>query len=428
MPDKDNCTKEPIKARNYMLAIRSDHAPWKTTEELKIIIEDKLKPQKYGIIRHDKDVDENGNPKPPGDHAMLVFENERHLKATAKKLGVAPENLKIWNDGINNGFGYLIHRTKKAQKEGKYQYDPSEVKANFVFQALMDTIPVEIEQAKQAHDTNPKALLDNLYAGVMTKEEVEARLTGSQYAFYSKKINDVWVKRLQNLADEWRKEMIAMGKQVEVIWIYGDTGTGKTLLAQEIASKKGAFYKSGSQRDTFQRYKGEHTIILDEFREECVKYDEILKILDPFSVQSGGSVGPSRYSDKALAADMFIITTPYNPYQYYKRVVPDKSQQKIDKFDQLLRRLTLILEMDNDNIYPVEMMPVESEKEDQTKQPEKMFEPERIPGVSRPNPYSQAKRPATKPDPKDVFDELFSQNVTPQDTDTNEDTTNDERR
>lgn len=217
------------------------------------------------------------------------------------------------------------------------------------------------------------------------------------------------------MAEAWRKEMIAASKQVEVIWIYGDTGTGKTLLAQEIASKKGVFFKSGSSRDIFQKYAGEHTIILDEFREECMRYDDLLKILDPFQIQSGGAMGPSRYYDKALTADMFIVTTPYDPYQYYERVVWDEARRKIDQFGQLVRRLTLIIEMDNDNIYPIVISP-------------RSFNPVRIPGVSRPNPYSQAKRPEAKPDPKDVFENLFTNDVADQDTANDEGTKDNDKQ
>lgn len=122
---------------------------------------------------------------------------------------------------------------------------------------------------------------------------------------------------------------------------------------------------------------------MDEFRENSMRYDDLLKILDPFSIYSGGSMAPSRYQDKALAADTFIITTPYDPRQYYERVLSDEDARKIDRYAQILRRLTLILYVDNYGIRPVAVPSVGC--------------PQLIPGViSRPNPYSQVNRPASK--------------------------------
>lgn len=403
MSDNRNCAK-PLKARNVMLAIRQDKSPWKDIKELYACI-GKLNPNKVGVILHDKEQDEKGDAEPPGYHAMITFRNAHSVKHLAKQLGVPPQNIEVWDKGVNNGFSYMLHRTKKAQEEGKHQYNPSEVIANFDFEALMETIPFEIEQAKITRDASPKTLLDAVYAGVMTKEEAESRLTGSQYAFYGKKINDVWNKRQQKLADEWRQNMIAAGKQVEVIWVFGETGTGKTQLAREIGKQRGDFFKSGISRDIFQGYEvSKNVIILDELRENSIRYDDLLKILDPFSVYSGGSMAPSRYQDKALAADTFIITTPFDPYQYYKRAVADEEAQKIDKFDQLLRRLTLILFMDDDSISAVKVLTGGGIQ--------------MIPGASRPNPYSQTQRPNSKPDPKDVFDRLFKTTTpnTPEDT------------
>lgn len=390
-----------------MLAIRKDKAPWKDTKDLADCIR-KLNPKKFAVILHDKEQDENGNIEPPGYHAMITFDNARSVNNLAKQLGILPQNIEVWDKGINNGFSYMLHRTRKAQAEGKHEYDPSEVIANFDFEALMGTIPFEIGQAKIARDANPKTLLDAVYAGIMTKDEAEKRLTGSQYAYYGKKLVDVWNKRQQRLADEWRQQMIDDEKQAQTIWIYGPTGTGKTNLACEIGKKHGDFFKSGSSRDMFQGYEvGKNVIILDELREDSIRYDDLLKILDPFSVYSGGSMAPSRYQDKALAADTFIVTTPYDPYQYYKLVVSDSEAQKVDKFSQLLRRLTLILYMDNYSISAVNVQAGAC--------------PQIIPGASRPNPYSQVNRPASKPDPKDVFDSLFNQD---EDTDTTGDTDN----
>lgn len=84
---------------------------------------------------------------------------------------------------------------------------------------------------------SPTVLLDMLYIGAVTKHEVERQSTGSLYARYRCQIEDIWAKRLQNLAAEWREEMVTQGKKIQVIWIFGPAGTGKTRLAKQQADK-----------------------------------------------------------------------------------------------------------------------------------------------------------------------------------------------
>lgn len=64
-------------------------------------------------------------------------------------------------------------------------------------------------------------------------------------------------------------------------------------------------------------------------------------------------------------------------------------------------RLTLVIEMDDDTICPVELI--------EEIRPGKQNKPHRIPGVNRPNPYSKASRLTSKPEPKEVFRSLFDQ-------------------
>lgn len=64
-----------------------------------------------------------------------------------------------------------------------------------------------------------------------------------------------------------------MGAEVQVIWLTGPAGTGKTSLAKEYAKKKGQpYFIAGSSRDIFQGYAGEHTLILDELRPKTITY------------------------------------------------------------------------------------------------------------------------------------------------------------
>ena len=139
--------------------------------------------------------------------------------------------------------------------------------------------------------------------------------------------------------------MAAQGRQVKVIWIYGASGVGKTRMARSYAEKLGqGYYITGSSRDLFQGYKGEHTMIIDELRPNTIPYQDLLRIMDPYGEQV---MAPSRYIDKVLACDVIIITTPYDPFTFYVANFINKSP---DGVDQLMRRITLCIRMTHEHI------------------------------------------------------------------------------
>ena len=166
-------------------------------------------------------------------------------------------------------------------------------------------------------------------------------------------------------------------------------------LAKAYAQKAGQEYHiSGSSRDIFQNYGGEHTLIMDELRPKTIPYHDLLRILDPFSL-TDPTMAPSRYSDKAIACDLIIITTPYSPRSFYEHefgeVFGQSERSKIDSFDQLLRRLTLVMYM-NDEI--IEAMTY------------KFFGFEFIPGTVVQNPFSAKNRPAPKVNAMDLYRDM----------------------
>lgn len=369
------------------------YLPAQTIDNLVDLIENKLKPKKYAVILHDKDTDDNGTPKEEHIHAMMSFENAHSLASVAKQLGDKPQYIEAWKGNSNNGYAYLIHKTDDAKS--KYQYNPDSVIANFDYKSELQKIALEVTSKKQS--TNIKLMLDALLDGTLSKSELESRLTGSQYGRYKNQIENVWAKRLENLAEQFRKEMAEQGKQVNVLWIYGSSGVGKTSLAIEYAKKANQpYYITGSSRDIFQNYTGEHTLIMDELRPNVIPYQDLLRITDPFGNQT---MAPSRYHDKALACDLIIITTPYNPQEFYEQIfgnIPSYARiSKTDTFEQLLRRLTLIIEMDD---YYINAMKFDSKC--------RMFNP--INSACRKNKYSSINRPATnKTNTIDLFNSMF---------------------
>ena len=331
-----------VKARNVMFVQQIDY--FKTSNIQSIIKEltDVLKPIRFAGILHDKDRGSDGTAVAPHIHLILQFESARSLNNLAKLTSQPIQCFEQWRGSINNAYSYLVHHTSSDQD--KYQYSPKEVIANFDYLLLLDTIERNVTKRYEINDTMIiDNLLDLLYTGNITKSEIEQRLTGSQYAKARQKIETVYLKRLETQAELWRQEMIDKNEIVTIIWLFGKAGTGKTRLARQYAEQYDLnYFITGSIRDPFQQYNLEHVIILDELRPHQFDYSDLLKMFDPYNVKAMAS---SRYFDKPLLANVYIITSPYSPYNFFLELTKKKQTSHIDSWGQLMRRLTLVIEI-----------------------------------------------------------------------------------
>lgn len=324
-----------VRCKNAMYTQQLKHLPLKDIDTLEQTIQKLNSIKDYALIVHDKDI-ENGKAVEPHVHVMMNFANAVSITKIAKDLQDQPQYVVKWNGDSNNGYSYLIHSTEHSRH--KYQYDVSQVRANFDYPKKMLAIAKKVEKQYKKVAINQQ--LDALLRGDITKAQLEDMLTGSQYADNKRRIDAVYHKRLENMAKEHKEYMKLNNISSKVIWIYGNAGTGKTKLAKEYAGKKSKnYFVSGSSRDIFQAYEGQSTIILDELRPYSILYEDLLKLLDPFGTDK---MGASRYFDKHIVADLIIITSPYNPYNFYDKMPIDA---EVDSFGQLLRRLSLVIHM-----------------------------------------------------------------------------------
>lgn len=364
--------------RHMMYEQQVKYMAFNTVQELFEHAAKKLSPVKLAAILHDKDRNENGDLKEPHVHLMISFENARSINSIAKLLRDKPQYIEKWDKNPANGFSYLIHATDGAKDQ--YQYSTDEVIANFDYADCIEYTSREIAASKaKRNSVKPEVLLDLLYQGEMTRKEVEDKLTGAQYGKYHMQIAKVEAKRLEREAEKWREEMRKKHEAIQTYWIYGLPGTGKTRHAKAYIKSQGEkYYMSGSSRDIFQNYSGEHTIILDEFRPKTMNFSDLLKILDPYSIDNDTPVtAPARYADKTLACKCFIITSPYDPYQFYEKINEGgySIDSKIDLFDQLSRRIAIVQKMTDTEILLMEF-----------DYGRKKYLP--VVGTAKPNPYT----------------------------------------
>lgn len=386
-----------LRCKNMMYVQQIAHLPGpdKTIEAVKKRIETIVKPDKYAIILHDQDLANDDDCAEPHIHAMLSFNNARYLSAVSKALDEPSARcLQWWKGNANNGYAYLIHATKNAQD--KYQYSPDAVRASFDYASEMANISHDVAKSKARAKKRDEVslLLDAMYDGTISKEEVEKRLTGSQYARYHSQIEAVWAKRLENLAAEFHKKMREEGRTIESIWIFGASETGKSSLAKEIVRKQGRpYFVAGSNKDRFQNYQSEPSIWIDELRPTDFDFSQLLRLLDPYGE---AIMAPARYHDKALACDLVVISTVYSPFEFHKEAFKFEKRNDAESVWQLIRRLSVIIEMDAYTIKAVQYLP-KAEK----------FVP--IEETIRPNPYSGFSRPTPELNAVSLYNSIFEE-------------------
>lgn len=340
-----------IRAKNVMYVQQMEYLEEDNLADLLKSIENKLSPKKYAGIIHDKDLDEYQNIKASHVHIVMQFENARSLDNLAKLLNEKTQTIEKWDGNVNNAYSYLIHHTENSQLE--HQYNVKEVIANFDYPKLINSIQENVSQKSKLSDSVIiNNILDLIYSGDISKEKAETLLSGSQYAKASSRIESVYHKKMEMLASNWRREMKNKNEPVTIIWLFGETGSGKTRIAKDYANNfSEVYYLTGSIRDPFQQYKGQSVIILDELRPQAFDYSDLLKMLDPYN---DSSMASSRYFDKPLTANIFIITTPYSPKSFFNEIEKsNKINSSIDQFEQLARRLTLVQKMTKENLIPM---------------------------------------------------------------------------
>lgn len=325
VPDFDKCA-ESTGADKYMWKIHDSDAY--DEDDLKVLKEKGLDMTKYCL----------GAPKNDHVHIYLRFKSPTTLPKIAKIFGVPEQNVQKWTGAHawENAISYLTHRTPGAKH--KYQYDPSTVHANFDYvQALADiTKSIAANNAKLSKSAAKRKLEEfaDLYkVGQISFAEFKRRVASDPtlLGLAAKKKREL--DAMHELVDgqEAQKFFDTFKQPQRVIWLYGDTGCGKTLaatyMAENFAKKRfpdeppldNSYQVLGSSRGTFERYLASvHCIVLDDFRpNKSFSFDDLLRNFNPY--HKGPTSLPGRYHDRQLAAGIIIITSKYNPAEFSYR-------------------------------------------------------------------------------------------------------------
>lgn len=166
----------------------------------------------------------------------------------------------------------------------------------------------------------------------ISRKQLYEKLSWELYDMNEKSINKAEKYRSYNLQK----------RNLEVLYITGLSGSGKTTYAKYLASLKHFdYFVSGSGEDFLDGYDKEECIILDDFRGGTMKFSELLKMLD----NNTNSSVRSRYYNKDISnCKLMIITSIFQPNELYgfmsKNDDEDDDKEKMkEPCEQLYRRL-----------------------------------------------------------------------------------------
>ena len=324
--------------------------------------------KRWSYIVHDKDnytkYDEIENPehkagthKPNHVHIYVNFGDTSINSAdVARWFNINEHSVKRINSSAANCLLYFVHCTQDAIADGKFMYSWDEVKHSpnwnpelFTEEARFDNFIGKFDEFSY------KQQIEKIHAIKDLKLRIKLQ----------KQLDDAFLGELK-----YRSTFI--DRFVQVMFVTGATGTGKTTFARQFVEKLNYFdivpkqfwrkksvdgekpYKpldyavSGSSNDVFENYKGEDVFILDDMRDDSFTFTDLLKFLDNHT----NSPIKSRFSNKCFFGVLIIITSE-QPLSKWYRDEDDIARKSLDykTLKQLYRRISNYVEVKKDKIF-----------------------------------------------------------------------------
>ena len=290
--------------------------------------------QDYAYILHDKDVHEDGTPVAPHWHIMIRFKRPVQTESLCKWFGIKSNMIGYILGTFGDAVAYLTHRNKPE----KYQYFDEEIKSNYDFK-------VEVEKAlsKKKASQRKEEIIELIRSGIVREYNYTEYITALEYDKFKRAIDNAFTYR--------RDTLKSLDRHMNVIYIYGGSGTGKTTYAKQLAINKGlSCYISSGSNDPLDGYKGQDCLILDDIRPGDFLLSDFLKILD----NNTQSTVKSRYKNKLLECQYLIVTTSFDIPVFFDLLLDSEGES----VKQMERRCTLKIQMNTSTMTTYVYQPV----------------------------------------------------------------------
>lgn len=286
-----------------------DH--WRESLEAKLEGDPNIKGWAY--ILHGQDFNDQGEPVAPHIHGVIDYRESRNVSTIANYFNIPVQCVSFIRQKIKRGkryfsdiggaLAYLTHRNAPD----KHQYDDSEV----VSKPGYDWIAVRTKsEMQQAQWKSFQKVLRGIEDGSIRRYNLYDQVTMQLYLDHKTEFENAFTYREGLLKKD-------PNRQIDVIYITGEAGSGKTTLAKYLCEKRGLSYcVSGSSRDPVQDYNGQDCLILDDLRPKTFDLSDLLKLLDNNTASSVNS----RYHDRWLEVQCIIITTVLSIDEFFRLI------------------------------------------------------------------------------------------------------------
>jgi len=293
--------------------------------------------EKWAYILHDKDIYEVGHkqagePKPPHWHVFVKLKYSQKICHIASWFNIKQNYIQRIKGKYSDALKYLIHENAPE----KYQYPVEEVKYSDGFDW--------IKEKNKGFSSRFAEIMNLIDKGVIKEFNETDHMTIIESVKYSSQIKKAYEYR--------RKKVLSSGgKDMNVLFITGDPGVGKTTYAKNMAKEQNlSCFVAGSSRDPFDNYSGQECVILDDLRPNEHHISDLLKMLDNHTASSVGS----RYYDKVIKEVKYmIITSVQDIVSFYKEALYSEPDLAV----QLCRRVYATMKMTKELIIISEYNP-----------------------------------------------------------------------
>ncbi|HAS79036.1 MAG TPA: replication protein [Ruminococcus sp.] len=281
------------RSRRYQLTLNNPVEKGFTHDEIKKLIKE-FKSCVYWCMCDEQGLEE----KTPHTHMYIVFSSAVRFSRIQSVFN-KQVHIEIANGNSQQNRDYI-------RKEGKWEKDKKK-ETNFLetFEEWGE-MPVE----RQGKRNDLADLYDMIKSGMSNYEIITAE---TQYLFDVEKIEKARkVIKEEEYKNKWR--------DIDVHYIYGNTGTGKTRYVMDKYGYENVCKVTNYRHHPFDDYSGQPVILFDEYR-SSFELKDMLNYLDGYPLNL-----PARYCNRVACYTTVYIVSNIPLQDQHKRIQMEESR------------------------------------------------------------------------------------------------------
>lgn len=234
--------------------------------------------------------------------------------------------------------GPFIHEySGKKNSEGKPQTWLDFIDPNMTWEKWKAQHQNDDDDSSKGRRRDLKLLYSALVKEGMTLNQVDndpaLSIIAGQFPAYAARLDK---KRIIDRFEKYKN--IENEREVEIVWIYGEPGAGKTRRAVDLAKKfsgSDVYLTETSEGNPWSEYEGQDTVIFDEFYGE-IQFSKLMRWFDRYALKLS-----ARYYDRWACYHRIFITSNLAPWDMYKSM--KNREYRIGGF---YRRITKVIHLE----------------------------------------------------------------------------------